>query len=57
MNMITSSTTTFVAIDPGKYKSVACVHEEAAGALRRGAALDAQRGPCRGEDVGEIGAL
>jgi transposase len=34
MNTITASTTTIVAIDLGKYKSVACVHDEATGAFR-----------------------
>src|SRR6516165_6865465 len=34
MNTITASTTTIVAIDLGKYKSVACVHNEATGEFR-----------------------
>ena len=34
MNTITASTTTIVAIDLGKYKSVACVHDEATGEFR-----------------------
>jgi len=34
MNTITASTTTIVAIDLGKYKSVACVHDEVTGEFR-----------------------
>ena len=34
MNTITASTTIIVAIDLGKYKSVACAHDEATGEFR-----------------------